>query len=157
MKRIITLIVLLNTVLFFPALASHLKGGEITWKCNGNGQFIFQLKIYRDCNGINLGTVQNLRVDGHPTLTTIVLIFNTSYDLTPPGCGNSCNSPNNFGGATQEFIFKSNPITINGTPPSTSTGWTFYWDEECCRNPVDNVIGGATGSAQMVVRSHMFA
>ena len=34
--------------------ASHLMGGEITWECQPNGQYIFTLRVYRDCNGIGI-------------------------------------------------------------------------------------------------------
>jgi len=35
-----------------PAKASHILGGEITYRCLGNGLFEFTIKVYRDCNGI---------------------------------------------------------------------------------------------------------
>ena len=56
MKKIIRLTVLFNLVFSLSGFASHLKGGEITWDCLGSGQYIFYLKIYRDCNGIPFGS-----------------------------------------------------------------------------------------------------
>lgn len=150
MKRLFLLLILaLLFCMHQPVQASHLKGGEITWQCQGNGQYIFYLKLYRDCNGINLGTTQQLEATGGG-VPVIPLTLIGDNDLTPQGCGNSCLNTNGFNGATEEFIFKSNPITLNGTPPAG--GWTFYWDNECCRNFVDNLIGGA----QMVLRSIMY-
>jgi hypothetical protein len=32
-------------------------GGEITWDCVGGGQYVFTMKLYRDCNGITSATV----------------------------------------------------------------------------------------------------
>src|SRR5689334_5745764 len=48
-----------NKVVFFflfsliaaQVSASHLMGGEITWTCSGT-QYVFHVKLYRDCNGI---------------------------------------------------------------------------------------------------------
>ena len=39
--------------------ATHLMGGEITWECiktgSKSGQYVFQMKLYRDCQGVALG------------------------------------------------------------------------------------------------------
>ena len=36
-------------------------GGEITWQCLKSGpnvgQYVFTLKVYRDCNGITVSTI----------------------------------------------------------------------------------------------------
>ncbi len=147
MKTIINLTVLFIFLFNFSSTASHLKGGEINWECIGNGQYVFYLKFYRDCNGIPLSLTQELRstVTGLPHIPLMLVADN---DLTPFGCG-SCNNPGGFPGV-EEFIFRSNPITLNGTPPPS--GWIFYWDNECCRNGVNNINGGA----QMVLRSIMY-
>lgn len=42
-------------------------------------------------------------------------------DLSPTGCGFTCANP--AAGATQEFIMKTNPVFLNGTPPAT--GWVL--------------------------------
>jgi len=53
--------------------ATHLMGGEITWKCLKNGpdvgKYIFTMKVYRDCSGTTVGTfTQNIQVWNHPTI-----------------------------------------------------------------------------------------
>lgn len=45
-------------------------------------------------------------------------------------------------GATQEFVMKTNPVFLNGTPPAS--GWVFAIDD-CCRNTLVNVGGGGQG------------
>jgi len=30
--------------------ATHIMGGEITWECNGNGEYNFTISVYRDCS-----------------------------------------------------------------------------------------------------------
>ena len=58
----------LMTILFFAvgftAKASHLMGGEITWTYAkagvDSGKFKFQVKLYRDCNGIPIDSFVTL-------------------------------------------------------------------------------------------------
>jgi Secretion system C-terminal sorting domain len=137
--------------LFAPQIfASHLDGGEITWTCQGNGQFIFKLKIYRDCSGLPLSCLDATSIDvsGLPGLCSIPLSPSCSNsDITPSSCGISCASASNL--AKQVWIWTSLPVTLNGVPPAT--GWTFSWNS-CCRNPLQNV-GGSGGFS---VRSKMF-
>lgn len=146
MQRLIYLIAFIFC--FNITSASHLFGGEITWKCVGN-QFEFTLKVYRDCSGIPLGStgVTSILVWGHPSVCTISLNPGTSVDLSPSGCGYNCSG--NDPRSVEEWTFVSNPVTLAGVPPST--GWIFEWNS-CCRNPLDN-IGGIGGFS---VRSIMY-
>lgn len=125
--------------------ASHLMGGEITWECQGNGQYIFKLKFYRDCNGINTPNVVALSVFNHPTITSINLSLISQTDISPTcntagptiSCTNAETQPgwptsgSPVAGAVQESVFESNPITMTGIPPSQ--GWIFAYSD-CCRN-----------------------
>jgi PKD repeat protein len=36
------------------AFADHMMGGDLAYKCLGNGKYLVTLKAYRDCNGISL-------------------------------------------------------------------------------------------------------
>ncbi len=133
MRRIF---IILSAFLFSQqSIASHLMGGEITWKCQANGQYIFKMILYRDCsgNGPSMPTMISLEVYGNPSLTYIPMndstISDISYCQNYPE--NNCNSANPLLGTIQEGLFFSNPITLNGVPPAT--GWTFVW-HSCCRN-----------------------
>jgi len=128
-----------------PAKSDHLFGGEISWKCLPSsvpnaGKFVFQMKIYRDCNGIPgiFGSVTlNTTVPG---VNSINLDFVDTNDVSPV-CENNINEPHLIcdnaviggtdTGAVQEFIYQSNPVSLPGVPPVG--GWTFYWSS-CCRN-----------------------
>ncbi|MES2394833.1 MAG: gliding motility-associated C-terminal domain-containing protein [Bacteroidota bacterium] len=149
---------LILTLFFFPffipspsgapggaLFASHLMGGEITWECQGNGQYIFKLKFYRDCNGINTPTVVSLSVFNHPIVSSITLTLLSQTDISPVcnGAGPSISCTNAEGqpgwptssspvaGAVQESVFQSAPITLNGIP--SPQGWIFAYSD-CCRN-----------------------
>lgn len=138
MKKLIlspTLIILIPTLNF----ASHLFGGEITWQCMGNGQYIFTMKLYRDCSGIPLSLTDIISVNGHPTICTIPVTVTSTTDLSSVGCGYSCTGGDPR--SVEEVIYTSSPVTIDGVPPAA--GWTFYYSS-CCRNVLTN-IGGSGG------------
>ena len=76
-KIIIVLIFIFSSFLSF---SSHFMGGEITWKCLKGGpnigQYIFEMKVYRDCSGITVSTLtQVIQVWNHPTVTGIDVDF----------------------------------------------------------------------------------
>jgi len=127
--------------------ASHLMGGEITWKCvkigPDAGKYIFTVKVYRDCQGVAISTTMNLDVHNVPGLTIIPLIYLGNNDISPIcnitdgansafSCGGvNLGSAGNGAGAVEEHIYQSNPIIIPGTPDAN--GWHFTWSS-CCRN-----------------------
>jgi len=109
--------------------ASHVMGGEITWRCGGNGGYIFELVFYRDCNGAEVNVLsENLRVWNHPTLTNITVNFISRTDISPSctqvsggpqplDCGVGSNGGNGIG-ANERILYRSNEIMIAGIPPS---------------------------------------
>ena len=116
--------------------ATHIMGGEITWECIKDptspnvGQYIFTMKLYRDCDGTTLPvTAQNIEVweDG-VNIQNISCPFLVSSDISP-NC-NVANSGNaqldcygtNPAGAVEEYIYQSAPVSLNqgatpGVPP----------------------------------------
>ena len=144
MKRIffIVMVVLISRA---PVNASHLMGGEITWKCITNpangpvGLYIFTLKVYRDCNGIPInGVTQTITVHNNPLVPSINVqaIAGSPFDISPLcdplNSGNTqitCTNPQQ--GAVEEYVYESLPVNLAGIPPAA--GWHFTWDE-CCRN-----------------------
>jgi hypothetical protein len=117
--------------------ASHIMGGEITWECLGSGEYQFDLVLYRDCNGLDIvDPTLNLEVWGHPTVSTIQCDLFSSIDLSPDcteliafpiqlECGAGSQSGNGPG-AVQKYTYRSNPVQLNGTPPTI--GWAFTYD-----------------------------
>jgi gliding motility-associated-like protein len=151
------LLVLLLLAGFKQASASHLMGGEITWTCQGNGQFVFHMKLYRDCNGTQGPPSAILDVFNHPTLTTIAMSLISQTDISPQcnalGPAISCSNPTPGQGAVEEFIYQSSAITIAGTPPAA--GWIFAY-QNCCRNgAITNLVN--PGSSGFTLRAKMFA
>ena len=138
--------------------ASHLMGGEITWECNGSGQFIFNMKIYRDCNGISGPSGVSLTVSNCSSLTTIPMNDISQTDISPvcdaAGPAITCaGATGSTAGAVEEFVYQSNPITISGTPPAA--GWIFTYTD-CCRNASITNLVGASGYG-FTLRAKMYA
>lgn len=130
---ILTLLIALTSL---SVHATHGMGGEITWECQGNGDYVFELTFYRDCNGFEVSTTfEELRVWGHPNVSTIQVDYVDRIDIsptcTPAGgatqfdCGTGVGGGNGVG-AVEKIIYRSSPITLGGTPPSD--GWHFTFE-----------------------------
>ena len=131
MKKIF-LVLLVGFLLYSPAKASHLMGGEITWTCITDptvgpvGLYIFKLKVYRDCNGIPIsGTVQTITVHNNPFISSINvdLVPGAPFDISPLcdplNSGNAqmdCVNPQQ--GSVEEYVYESLPINLVGIPPA---------------------------------------
>lgn len=127
--------------LFVPnvAKATHIVAGEIYWDCLPTGEFVFYLKIYRDCNSMVQPLPNNpkLQIIDYPTAGNIFdmpLSLVSQTDITQPGCGFSCASPGQFG--REEMLLSTAPTILNGTPPAS--GWPIVFNV-CCRTFIDNI------------------
>jgi len=138
-------------------------GGEITWECNGSNQYIFTVKIYRDCNGNTFQVGQSLLISNYPNVgnTTIVPITRPLSEVRDISatCGTKpCNPPNTLifpavPGAVEEHIYRSSPVTLNGVPGAA--GWIFTWDGFARNNAIDNLVN--PGGEGLTLRAKMFA
>lgn len=133
--------------------ASHLEGGEITWTCNGSGEFIFKVKLYRDCNGVTAPGSVTLTTDAPGWGSGIFCNQILTKDLSPtgPGCP-TCGAPNGFASAVMECVYESAPISISGVPPTS--GWYFVYID-CCRNAAVTNLSAA-GSGDFTLRAIMY-
>lgn len=123
-------------LLHFNGWASHIFGGSVTYECDGTGRYIFQLTLYRDCNGADVSTsTQALKVWNHNTLNQILLTYVSRQTISPegtqvqggPACFD-CETGGNIGlGSIEKVIYRSNPIQISGVPPEQ--GWVFTFDD----------------------------
>ncbi len=155
MNKMITLIKLFVLLPLF-CFPTHYMGGEITWECLPNGQYIFTMKTYRECAGIQYSATKTLVVTGHPNVTTIPMTRISQTDISPVCNSNflqitcaNVTGPNQ--GGVEEHVYVSNPVTLNGTPPTT--GWWFHWGT-CCRNPSTNITNA--NSKQWRLRAAMY-
>ncbi|OQA01114.1 MAG: hypothetical protein BWY70_00490 [Bacteroidetes bacterium ADurb.Bin408] len=154
-KQLFCLIVILLGV-FNNLLASHYMGGEITWECMQDGRFLFTMKVYRECNGIQFYEHESIYVYNHPSVTSIPMTRVSKVDISPQchamGPHISCDSalvPNM--GAVEVNIYKSDTVFLSGVPPAQ--GWIFAWGS-CCRNPSTSITNAA--SQNWVLRAVMY-
>ncbi len=139
-----SLLLLLAILCSYSSFASHGMGGEITWACDGLGNYIFTVKFYRDCNGIPgpASITLSTNVPGVPTIDCPLL---SQTDISPDGANGTGNSdcvncpPVGVGGngAVEEFVFQSAPTVLPGTPPAA--GWFFNWGTCCRSNALNNL------------------
>ena len=141
--------------------ATHVMGGEITWKCQG-GSYIFELVFYRDCNGAEVNTVsETIEVWNHPSITNILVSFHSRTDISPfctpvtgsppaLACGTGTAGGNGVG-AFEKIIYRSSPITLPGNPPAN--GWIFTAKNFSRSTAITNIVNpsnyGITISAYM--------
>lgn len=150
----IKLIYILFFLLFIslPVNAAQIIGGDLTWKCLGSGEYVFQLIYYRDCNATDLNpSPVNLDVWNHPTINSIQLNLISKTDISPY-CSVVQNGPKalkcgtgpfsgNGPGAIEKVIFKSDPIFLSGTPPAE--GWIFTFQEAERSSLISNFVNPA--------------
>lgn len=157
------LLLILMSLLAFSGRATHVMGGDITWTCQG-GDYVFQLVIYRDCNGADINIIsEELQVWGHPTVNSIQCGFVSRTDVSPfctpvtggPGaleCGTGQNGGNGLG-AIEKIVYQSAPTTLNGTPPTD--GWVFTYDDFSRSSAVTNLVNPSTEGITLFAK--MFA
>jgi hypothetical protein len=163
MKRLLCFLVLV--LIINKCQATHLMGGEITWHCQGNGSYIFKMKVYRDCLTavyITNGGPISIRVHNHPSVFSIPMTIVDSTDISPvcapSGPSYNCSYVYPGNTAAKEYILESAPISLPGIPPAQ--GWIFSWSN-CCRNAsITNLDLTFTGPGNpnngMTLRAIMF-
>jgi len=160
MKHTFRLLLVLFLFQSGSLFGNHLIGGELTWQCQPNGQFIFTLKIYRNCNQ-GPGFVTSTTITSNSPVADFPVFFSDTNDLSPV-CNTdpsqphiTCDGASTGGtdtGAIQEIIYQSNPITIAGVPPVG--GWTFY-HVDCCRSDsLTNLV--INSGAGVSIRASMY-
>ena len=169
MKNLLFVLALFFT--FNSVKASHLMGGEITWKCIksgvNQGAYVFNVKIYRDCNGVDLNLSNKFLVlHNHLSISNIALTYLGSADISPicnningPNMQLSCGSANSsYGGSgngsVEEHIFRSDTIEISGNPDSL--GWHFTYSD-IARNLAIINLANNTGQYGFTLRAVMYS
>ncbi len=160
-QRVLLILLILSAS--FWSRATHVIGGELTWKCQG-GEYVFELVVYRDCNGAVISNSSvTVEVWGHPTLANLSLAYVSSTDVspscspvtggpTPLLCGSGANSGNGPG-AIEKAIYRSQPTTILGTPPAE--GWIFTYQNFARSGAITNLTSPSTKGITIVAK--MFA
>jgi len=142
----------------FDSRADHLAGADITWVCQGGGDFVFKLRVIRDCNGAAISSVsETIQVWNHSTVSNITVNYLTDYEGSPTCAISGGNLPILCAvggtGSFQIYEYVSNPINIGGVPPAA--GWIFTWDD-FNRSPASSNLN-SPNSFGMTAISKMFS
>lgn len=129
-------------VVFFLSVnvnATHVSGGDITYRCLGNNQYEVTLSLYRDCSGAGLSNSATVRFQsdcGQNFTRSFNRISNTEISQLNPVClsgfSTTCNGGNVPG--MQAHVYRG-VVTL---PPCNSWRMSFGL---CCRNSTTNVNG----------------
>ncbi len=115
--------------LSLPVKATHLYGGEISFRCLGGGQFEFSLTLFHEC-GPMMSPTELLGGPQGP----ISLFWISTERLTPPchdvSISTGCDTANPGLGRT----LYQGVTTLSGVPPVQ--GWKFSWTS-CCRPTIN--------------------
>ena len=145
------------TTFVINARADHLIGGNITWACLGGGDYVFQLVLIMDCNGvITPSPTEEIQVWNHPTVTNITVNHVLDYDASPGCIASGGTNPITCaaGGVGSYTVskFVSNPVTLGGIPPAD--GWIFTWNDFSRSAGIDNLSAPQTYGMTLI--SKMF-
>jgi gliding motility-associated-like protein len=119
--------------------ATHVSGGDITYRCLGNNQYEVTLSLYRDCSGAGLSNSATVRFQstcGQNFTRSLSRISMTEISQLAPVClsqySTTCNNGNVPG--MQAWVYRG----IVTLPPCNT--WTMSFGL-CCRNSTTNVNG----------------
>lgn len=169
MKKIILYLGFLASFLFLAnqADATHIMGGEVTWVCNTQGEYIFTFKTYRDCSGsASGGPNTSWRIQNYPNVgQTFTLTENTTITRPDAEIGPNCRvgSPGfqtySCTAGDPEVVFEyvrvMNAVRLNGTPPPA--GWIVTYTQ-AARNANNNLLGATIPNAQNItLRAKIFS
>lgn len=161
-RSLIAVMVCLITCGSVPVLAFHIIGGEITYRCLGDGQtgtknYAFRMQVYRDCAGLGAQFDSPAEI-GVYRLVNGVYSFVNAYNVNHgavtlvPAPDNPCLIiPPNICVQTTTYDFNiPNLPVINGS-------YFIFW-RRCCRNAtINNIVDarnvGATFSVEITARA----
>lgn len=151
LKRLFLLCLLFSS---FSTYASHLAGGEISYKCLGNGNYKFRVVVFRDCSGIPFQQAAVTLSGPVPVSCTLIGSFDITSNL---GCVSiQCTPPttNASGkGGVSKFVYEG-IANLNNLGVAPAGGYTWMTSNlPCCRNASSN--SNCTG--EMVLRVKMYS
>ncbi len=128
--------------LFAPlsAKATHAMGGELSYTCLGNNQYLVTLDFYRDCNGVAAPTNCNNGLNFNVASTACGANFTQCFSNTPivqiitPICPTEvdrCVSANGTYGVEKYTYTKI--VDLSAYAACGGADWFFSWSL-CCRN-----------------------
>jgi uncharacterized repeat protein (TIGR01451 family) len=149
----IKLIILLVLLLPYYSYATHMQGGEVTYKWLGKKKYEITAKLYRDCNGISLNspkfTVQAQGINAIDIPYTRVSIEEVNYR-----CKDStrklCNPPNTvfssyYSSEIHTFVgYVDFNDSVFKVFPDNNKCEIYFSISQCCRNTTITTINAGS-------------
>jgi len=140
-------IVLLFSALFLTKVnyASHVPGGNITYECLGNNQFLIQLTIFEDCGTSfisntpeTISITNDCGIGGLTSASLNMVAFQQEVSQLCPSAQpqSECN-----GGSYPGIYMHVYEGVV--TLPGQCDSWTFSFSD-CCRNTSSNLVGSSS-------------
>ncbi|MFN3529438.1 MAG: gliding motility-associated C-terminal domain-containing protein [Bacteroidia bacterium] len=167
-KRLYTLLLLALLGIPLPAISSHILGGELSYRCLGNGVYEFSLQVYRDCSGVSFTCIESIPMFSNAGLSVPLLFVGTedvSYRCPEPSSPFRCH-PATTGtgplGTVARFTYQ-NTLNLSSLGPTPPQGYDFFIRNAgnavgcdgipCCRPMIQN-ISGATQAFMVRMRPY---
>ncbi|TNE79400.1 MAG: T9SS type A sorting domain-containing protein [Bacteroidetes bacterium] len=118
-------------ILALPSDASHVMGSEILYECTGNGTYKVTVKVYRDCNGINVSPsalVARSMLDS-VTVTNQTKISVKDITFASNDCQLKSRCTGTYPYGIEEHVWEMN-LDLSSY---SNCEWTLIW-QQCCRN-----------------------
>ena len=139
-----------------PAQASHVLGGEMNYRCLGNGQFEFTVIFYRDCTGISWNQTA-VNVNG-PTGTfnlprvAVTDISPRCATATTFACGGNPVSGTGPNGSLSKFTYKDT-VNLGALAAPPAAGYMFSCSDITVnvRNSVNNMSAGSSLGLRLIM------
>ena len=131
----------------FSAKANHVVGGNLSWSCLGNGQYVFEVNLTVECStSLAAPTLQQIGVWNHPTIAAIPINLVSETDLSPSctqvlGGPNVVTCANQSLGSLKKYTYQSASIAISGVPPAQ--GFQFTYSQSLRSNLTTNIQSGS--------------
>lgn len=119
----------------FQGKATHVMGSDIAWECLGNDKYKVTVRVYRDCNGVNLSNTRISFLGNCSGITTSTQTMSSGRDITPvcPGQCTRCSSRGcSFKYGVEEYKLTTT-IDVSKFRKSGCCELTIAWSQ-CCRN-----------------------
>ncbi len=119
------LLVVFTSLAALQLSANEMLGGEITWQCDGNKNYIFEVVFYEDCSLQTSAVANTVPIHwngGAPINCALVDSSIISPTCNSPFYSINCDSTYVYS-PIKRYVYNSAPTQLNGTIPNN--GWTF--------------------------------
>jgi hypothetical protein len=163
MKKLFFAMVLLFGLVFKPAQASHVLGGEMSYKCLGNGVYEFTVILFRDCFGIpwsqnnaviqhNVPGVGAINCPRLPGSQGVVDVSQRCPGNTTFSCGNPPTNGQGPSGTVAMQVFRGT-VNLSTAPAPPAAGYVFTMNniDVNVRNANQNMGGGSAMTLRVIM------